>query len=112
MIDQVMKWHDDGHFIRLRIWKSELEIMEIHCPHEESGECKDPIYGCLVKHFIGRFGLDCNAGTCPAAEHIDLCWTVVGDTRIVEECQLWFMPKTDEVFAAWLESKTNQKSSD
>jgi len=110
MIDHVMKWHDDGHYIRLRIWKSELEIMEVHCPHEEGGECKDPVYGCLVKHFINRFGLDCNAGTCPAAEKIDLCWTIIGDTRNVEECQLWFMPKTDEVFAAWLESKLHQSS--
>jgi hypothetical protein len=25
---------------------------------------------------------------------------------------LWFMPKTDEVFAAWLESKVNYKASD
>lgn len=86
--------------------------MEIHCPHEVAGECIDPVYGCVVKHFVGRYGLDCNAGTCPAAEILDICWTLIGDSRIIDECQLWFMPKTDEVFITWLDSKINQKSSE
>lgn len=105
MGEHVMKWHDDGHFVRLRIWKSDLEISEIHCPHGDKGECHDLVYGCLVKHFVNRYGLECNAGTCPATDKLDLCWTVIGDRRIIDECQLWFMPRTDEVFVAWLESK-------
>ena len=107
-----MKWHDDGHYLRLRIWKSELEITEIHCPHNNDGQCYDPVYGCIVEYFIGRFGLDCNAGTCLAIDKLDLCWTISGDRRIIDECQLWFMPKTDEIFVAWLESKLNQNPSD
>jgi len=41
------------------------------------------------------------------AESIDICWTLIGDSRVIEECQLWFMPKSDEVFSAWLETKKN-----
>lgn len=108
MVDQTMTWHDDGHYIKLRIVKSELQIVEVHCPHEnEEGKCHDAVFGCLVQHFVGRFGLDCNAGACDAIDKMEICWTVIGDRRVVEECQLWFMPKTDEVFAAWLETKIN-----
>lgn len=105
MAEQIMKWHDDGHYLLLRISKSDLEIIDIHCPNEEKGECLDQMYGCVVKHFVRRYGLDCNAGACPAIDKMEICWTLIGDSRILEECQLWFMPKTDEVFAAWLQTK-------
>jgi hypothetical protein len=111
-MDETMKWHDDGHYIRLRIWKSEVEITEIFCPDMDEAGCIDPVFGCVVKHFIGRYGLDCNAGTCLATDKLDLCWTLSGDKRIIEECQLWFMPKTDEVFATWLDTRLNQNSSE
>jgi hypothetical protein len=105
MAEQLMTWHDDGHYLLLRITKSDLEIVDIHCPNEETGECLDPIYGCVVQYFVRRYGLDCNAGTCPAIDKMDICWTLIGDNRVLEECQLWFMPKTDEVFSAWLQTK-------
>jgi hypothetical protein len=107
MSEQLMTWHDDGHYIVLRISKADLEIVDVHCPDVEGAKCKDDVYGCLVKHFVHRYGLDCNAGTCPAIEKMDICWTLIGDRRIVEECQLWFMPKADEVFSAWLQTVKN-----
>lgn len=107
MAEQLMTWHDDGHYISLRISKADLEITDIHCPESDGAKCRDTLYGCVVQHFVGRYGLDCNAGTCPATEKMDICWTLVGDERIIEECQLWFMPKSDEVFSAWLQTIKN-----
>jgi hypothetical protein len=108
MAEQVMTWNDDGHSIQLRLSKSELEITGITCPNRDTGNCNDPVHGCVVTYFIRRFGLECNAGTCPPAESIDICWTLIGDSRVIEECQLWFMPKSDEVFSAWLETKQSK----
>lgn len=99
---QDMLWHNDGHEITLKINKSELEILEIKCPHKTPKDCWDESQGCLVEWFISRFGMECNAGTCPASESIKLCWTIVGDIRNLDAAQLWFMPTTDETFAAWL----------
>lgn len=107
MSTEVMTWHDDSHIIKLRINKSELEIVEVICPNLEIGECIDQTHGCLVKYFIDRFGLECNAGSCEATDSMEICWTLIGDIRVIDECQLWFMPKKDEVFAAWLVSLKN-----
>jgi len=97
-----MLWHNDGHEITLRINKSELEIIEIKCPNSESGDCWDSTHGCLVEWYVSRYGMECNAGSCPASEKILLCWTIIGDSRNLDAAQLWFMPTTDETFAAWL----------
>jgi hypothetical protein len=60
--DGEMLWHNDGHSISLRINKSDVEILEILCPTGRAGECHHERVGCVVKYFIGRFGLDCNFG--------------------------------------------------
>lgn len=100
-----MIWHNDGHAIYVRINKSELEIDSVYCPNKETSACLTEHYGCAVTWFINRYGFDCNAGSCPAAESIKICWTLGGDQRDLEECQLWFMPLTDETFQAWLTSR-------
>ena len=97
-----MMWHDDGHSIRLRINKSELEIMEVSCPGLPDRKCAHDEHECVVKYFTDRFGMECNAGMCPASEVLDICWTIRGNTRDLDLCQVWFMPKTDELFSAWL----------
>ena len=107
MSNDVMTWHDDGHIIKLRINKSELEIVDIICPNQEDSKCLDSIHGCVVKYFVSRFGLECNAGSCDATDSMEICWTLIGDSRVIDECQLWFMPKKDEVFAAWLVTLKN-----
>jgi hypothetical protein len=35
---------------------------------------------------------------------LDICWTLSGNPRDIESCQVWFMPIADEVFSAWLVS--------
>jgi antibiotic biosynthesis monooxygenase (ABM) superfamily enzyme len=49
--------------------------------------------------------MECNAGTCPPQEFLEICWTLVGDKKNVDASQVWFMPLADDVFAAWLTSQ-------
>lgn len=104
---QEMVWHNDGHKIELKIVRSELEIVSITCPNEETGQCYVEDYGCAVRWFGDRFGMECNVGSCPAAQSIQICWTLNGSRRDLDDAQLWFMPVTDEVFNAWFVSKVN-----
>lgn len=107
-MSQEMVWHNDGHKIHLRINRSEVDIVEVFCPNPENGSCRTEYDGCAVEWFINRYGLECNAGSCPAAESIQICWTLIGDPRDLDSCQLWFMPLSDETFQAWLVSKNAQ----
>lgn len=100
-------WHNDGHSIVLRINRADLEILDIICPNQESGGgCMNIHQECAVRWFIGRYGMDCNGGVCPADRQIRICWTLIGDKNDYESAQLWFMPLNDEVFQAWLTSNT------
>jgi hypothetical protein len=101
-----MIWHNDGHHISLRINKSEVEITEIFCPNTLNSDCKHEHFGCVVDYFIDRFGLECNVGVCQAKSDLQICWSLVGDPYDLEACQLWFVPVEDEVFYAWLTTKT------
>jgi hypothetical protein len=100
-----MVWHNDGHNIHLRLNRSEVEIVSVDCPNKETGSCLIEDSECLVSMFIDRYGFDCNAGSCPAAESIQICWTIAGNTKDIDSCQLWFMPVTDETFQAWVLTK-------
>lgn len=102
---QEMIWHNDGHKLHLRINRCELEVVSIDCPNGESGQCWVEDFGCAVTWFVDRFGMEPNAGACPAAETIEVCWTLAGNKRDLDEAQLWFMPITDEVFQAWFTAK-------
>lgn len=97
-----MRWHNDGHAIHLRLNKSELEIVGIDCPHDTSSACWNERYGCLVKHFIAIYGLECNVGVCAAQEWLQICWSIVGDAFDTDSSQLWFVPVNDEAFSGWL----------
>ena len=103
--DQV--WHNDGHALHLRINKAELEVLEVVCPHEENGDCKNIAGDCAVAWFVSRFGMECNGGICPPSEFLEISWTLVGDINNFDSCQVWFMPLTDEVFSAWVVYNTN-----
>lgn len=102
-----MVWHNDGHVIHLAINRAEVEIVQIDCPSKDGGPCITEDGDCAVSEIVGRYGLDCNAGSCPAAESISICWTILGDTRDLDSCQLWFMPLSDETFQAWMISRSN-----
>lgn len=99
-IEQI--WHTDGHQVHLRINKAELEVLEVTCPHEENGACKNIAGDCVVTWFVNRFGMECNAGVCQPSPVIDISWTIVGDINNFDSCQVWFMPMADEIFNAWL----------
>lgn len=100
--DSELVWHNDGHAVNLRIEKSNLVVTSVDCPHEENGICNIGPEGCVVKWFILRFGLECNVGVCEPAPAISIAWALVGDTSLgMDSCQMWFIPKEDEFFAAW-----------
>jgi hypothetical protein len=97
-----MMWHNDGHKLILKLVKSEIEIESVYCPHGNEGECFIQDYGCAVRWFADRFGMECNVGSCYVDKSLEICWTLVGSPRDIESCQVWFMPLADEVFSAWL----------
>ncbi|CAB4155367.1 hypothetical protein UFOVP658_4 [uncultured Caudovirales phage] len=99
-------WHNDGHKITLQINRAEIEVLHIECPGGES-ECITEDYGCIVRWFIERFGMECNAGSCAPEEVLEICWTIVGNKRNIDAAQVWFMPMKDDVFAAWMISQSN-----
>ena len=112
MSSNEMVWHNDGHILTLKIVKSELEVIDIFCPAKEDSECTDEQNGCVVKWFINRFGMECNAGSCLAEPNMEICWTVQGNLRDMDSSQLWFMPINDEVFSAWLTTKKSDEQQD
>jgi hypothetical protein len=97
-------WHNDGHSISLRIENSELVILEVNCPDEEAA-CAHRKVGCIVKHFISRYGMDCNVGSAAPHPEMEIAWHLTGDADDLESCQVWFIPSQDEAFAAWVESQ-------
>lgn len=103
--DSEMLWHNDGHAIYLRLNKTEVEIFGIDCPNSPAGPCHNDRYGCIVKHFIGIYGLECNVGVCPAREKLQICWSLVGDKYDTDSSQLWFVPLEDEAFHSWLATR-------
>ena len=97
-----MTWHDDGHSLFLEINKSELVVLTVMCPGSHDAACRvNKRVGCLVQHFVGRFGLEVNVGVCPPTEQLPVAWSLVGDPSDVDLCQVWIVPTSDEVFSAW-----------
>lgn len=103
--DSEMVWHNDGHAIYLRLNKAEVEIVGVDCFGGNAGACWNERYGCLVKHFISIYGLECNVGVSAVQERMDICWSIVGDPYDVESGQLWFVPLNDEAFSGWLATR-------
>ena len=100
-----MTWHKDGHAIHLQLNKSEIRIVGIDCPHKdaESAPCKHPDAKCAVIYFVSRYGLECNVGVCEPQPKLDIAWTMVGGSHNeIDACQIWFIPESDEAFAAWI----------
>lgn len=106
-LDDTVLWHDDGHVLWLELNKSEVVVTTVMCPHGEGAPCRHHRIGCVVQHFIHRYGLECNVGVCPAAEQIPVAWALIGgdiNTQDIDECQVWVVPTMDDVFSAWAET--------
>ena len=93
-------WHQDHHVIHLLLEKSELVILEVTCPG--TGECVHRQTSCVVKHFLGRFGLECNVGSCVPSGEMEIAWTLQGERDDLDLSQVWVIPLNDDLFAAWV----------
>lgn len=101
-----LQWHDDGHELWLQLVRDELVIATVLCPHsvdddEATPACRVRQAECVVQHFITRFGLECNVGTCAPEEYLTIAWALVGDPDELDLAQVWIIPTSDDVFASW-----------
>jgi hypothetical protein len=101
-----MRWHQDGHSFKVVMDKSMILITEFHCPNrlDEGAPCK--LEGeCVVERFATEYGFDCNVGVSEINGVVSIAWTLIGDTKDRDACQVWFIPTDDEFFAAWAASQ-------
>lgn len=97
-----MMWYDDGHVMYLELHRSEVVVTTVLCPNGNDHPCRsNKKVGCIVQFFIGRFGLECNVGVCPAEPEIAIAWSAVGDMSDVDLCQVWVVPVKDDIYSAW-----------
>jgi hypothetical protein len=97
-------WHDDGHQLHLMLNGADLAITMVHCPEQgrEGADCHhEDVRGCVVEYFLNSYGLDCNVGSCAPEETVGIAWSIQGNLRHIEECQVWVIPVTDDMFASW-----------
>ena len=99
-INDEIVWHNDGHTIMLELNRAEVKVLYVSCPEE--GPCQHLTYGCMVRFFLSRFGLECNVGVAPPAEEMSIAWSMHGDSHDLEAAQIWIIPTSDEAFSAWL----------
>lgn len=106
MTEQIMRWHQDGHSFKVVMDKSVILIAEFHCPNrlDENAPCKLD-EECVVERFATEYGFDCNVGVSEIKGTVEVAWTLVGDTKDKDTCQVWFIPTDDEFFAAWAASQ-------
>ena len=100
----VAVWHNDGHVLCLRLEHQQVNVAEVRCPDHEGRACAHDDTDCVVRHFVNRFGLECNVGVCDAAAEVEVAWHLAGDARDLDAAQVWVMPVTDDAFAAWVAS--------
>ena len=103
-------WHDDGHLIGLMLNGGDLSVTVVVCPDDGNPEADcwhDDIEGCLVRHFITMYGLDCNVGICEPTPELTIAWSAQGNLRHIEEMQIWIIPVTDDMFASWRQVQPN-----
>lgn len=98
-------WHDDGHVLHLRLDRATLTVEEVSCPNVKKDPdfpCHHRVAECLVKRFVGLYGLDCHVGVCTPTSALRVAWTLVGNGEDLDASQVWVISTQDEAFAAWL----------
>lgn len=111
--ETVIEWHNDGHSINIMLQKSVFVIDSVYCPNSgKDGDCfSDVLGGCFVEWFLNRYGFECNVGVVPAAPNLEIAWTrVMESPHDPEMWQVWVIPSTDEVFAAWMQAQNGSSS--
>ena len=96
-----VQWNDDGHRMWLELNRSEVRVIAVDCPGGDEIKCLSPEHGCLVKHFVLRYGLECNVGTCSPSESMQVAWTFIGSLYDIDAGQVWVMPIDDPIWGAW-----------
>ncbi len=100
-----IEWHNDGHVLGLRLNKDSLEVSVIKCPGGDDRKCGQGDF-CVVDYFVTRWGLEPNIGVCSPAGELEICWTIMGDVDDPDMAQVWYVPIDDEVFHAWMVSRS------
>jgi hypothetical protein len=104
-MNDAMVWHRDGHLVTLELNKSELQVTEIRCPHNEAldAPCRHDETPCVVKWFLKTFGMECNVGVASPSAEMEFAWHFVGTKhQELGSCQVWVIPVADEAFSAWM----------
>jgi hypothetical protein len=100
-----MVWHGDGHIVFCQLNKSELQVVDITCPHENKDEspCRHDDTSCVVKWFMQTYGFECNVGVADPSPRMEIAWHFIGDRhKDLGSCQVWVIPVHDEAFSAWV----------
>lgn len=105
--EQEAVWHNDGHSISLKFKGTELVVTPNPCPYESHEEryCSHEDTRCLFEYFVSLYGAECNMGEADAQPSMEVAWAVLGNTRFLDESQLWFIPVDDDAFASFLQDK-------
>lgn len=97
---ETVSWNDDGHVLWLELNRAEVRVTGVDCPGGDDLKCASE-HGCLVRHFVLRFGLECNVGTCAPAESLAVAWTFIGSLYDLDAAQVWVIPTDDPIWGAW-----------
>jgi hypothetical protein len=110
--EQIIEWHNDGHSISILLNKSNFVIDSVNCPGDKTSQCySDVLDDCFVRWFLFRYGFDCNVGVVPAQAVMEIAWTRVAESlHDPEQWQVWIIPISDEIFAAWVMTQNGDDS--
>lgn len=101
-------WHNDGHRVIILIGpEDKVAITLEYCPNGGKPETDcwhREADGCLVKYFIGLYGLEANRGMAPASLFTDISWVFEEGYELYTSF-FKFAPVEDEAFAAWVEEQ-------
>lgn len=104
LLSSEAEWVRDGHFVWLELSHATLNIVGVQCPNEKNptAPCRHVRHGCLVRHFLQLYGLECNVGVCEPAGYLEIAWCLQGDSLDPDLAQVWVIPTTDTIFSAFL----------
>jgi len=101
-------WHKDGHRVIILIGPGDKVAVNVeYCPNggrEETDCYHKEAGGCLVKYFIGLYGLEANRGMAPATLFTEVSWVFEEGYELYTSF-FKFAPTEDEAFSAWVEEQ-------